>query len=530
MHLEKATSHSSEAGLAGWISSNDVTLFTVVLVVGVALFQQSNVIKGTKENKSLLSLSRKDQEQIRSISHALSATRDELETTTQRLQMAAADLKDTQQRLQETQQLLDATKQQLAMAKQEKDTIEAARTQLDKELLAAMNDVKALNQALDNLKVERTNLLTTAENLGRDKMSLTQEKESLTKTKNDLATESANLATLLKQRLQEVDDLKRARDELSKKASDLDKLVQELQRKLGLDEQKMAELEKSSAAETTSLKQQMEAAKLQAQTDLAAWDAKVQAALAKLAETELAAKKSDEYYNNYWKNLWRGRAEEYKLSLDKRLGTLHTQLASTAESLKATQDQLLLRRSQEKTVKRELVGINGQLKRVAIVFDSSGSMTESGRWDEVTRITGTWLQHLEFDQCVLIVFSSDVTVFPTDGSLLSVTGPQGDANRAHLLQYLKSVKPEGWTNTLAAMQMAYRYRDLDTIVLFSDGAPTYANSNKFNPEMAQQIYNLCRQHANVPVNTIGLGNYFEQDLSTFLRTVAKLTGGTFLGR
>jgi predicted nucleic acid-binding Zn-ribbon protein len=530
MHLEKATSHSSEAGLAGWISSNDVTLFTVVLVVGVAIFLQANVIKGSKENKSLLSLSRKDQEQIRSISKDLSATRDELEATTQRLQVAAADLQDTQRRLQEIQQLLEATKQQLATARQEKDNLEAARTQLDKELLAAMNDVKALNRALDALKVERTNLLTSAETLGRDKMSLTQEKESLTKAKSDLATESANLAAMLKQRLQEVDDLKRARDELNKKASDLDKLVQELQRRLGLDEQKMAELEKSSAAESASLKQQVEAAKLQAKTNLTAWDAKVQAALAKLAETELQAKQSNEYYNNYWKNLWRGRAEEYKLTLEKKLGVLNTQLASTAETLKTTQNQLLQRRSQEKTVKRELVGINGQLKRVAILFDSSGSMSESGRWDEVTRITATWLQHLEFDQCVLIVFSSDVSVFPADGSLLSVTGPQGDANRARLLQYLKAVKPEGWTNTLAAMQTAYRYRDLDTIVLFSDGAPTYANSNKFNSEMAQQIYALCRQHANVPVNTIGLGNYFEQDLSTFLRTVAKLTGGTFLGR
>jgi len=32
------------------------------------------------------------------------------------------------------------------------------------------------------------------------------------------------------------------------------------------------------------------------------------------------------------------------------------------------------------------------------------------------------------------------------------------------------------------------------------------------------------------VNAIGLGNYFDKDLSTFLRTVSQLTGGTFLGR
>jgi len=62
-------------------------------------------------------------------------------------------------------------------------------------------------------------------------------------------------------------------------------------------------------------------------------------------------------------------------------------------------------------------------------------------------------------------------------------------------------------------------------LLFSDGARrTFATSNKFNPgTWPSRSYALCRQHANVPVNTIGLGQYFEQDLSTFLRTVAKLT-------
>ena len=36
MQLEKVTSRSSEAALAGWISSNDVTLFTTMLVMVIA--------------------------------------------------------------------------------------------------------------------------------------------------------------------------------------------------------------------------------------------------------------------------------------------------------------------------------------------------------------------------------------------------------------------------------------------------------------------------------------------------------------
>ena len=112
---------------------------------------------------------------------------------------------------------------------------------------------------------------------------------------------------------------------------------------------------------------------------------------------------------------------------------------------------------------------------------------------------------------------------------MGVSGPEGAANRVRLLEYLKSVKPEGWTNTLAAMQLAYRY-PVDTIILFSDGAPTYETANRFNAQAAAQIYALCRQHANIPVNAVGLGNYFDQDFSTFLRTTAQLPGGTFVGR
>jgi hypothetical protein len=68
------------------------------------------------------------------------------------------------------------------------------------------------------------------------------------------------------------------------------------------------------------------------------------------------------------------------------------------------------------------------------------------------------------------------------------------------------------------------------MILFSDGAPTNPNLGRFDQGVANEIYALCRQHEKIPVNTVGLGNYFDQDLGTFLRTVANITGGTFLGR
>ncbi len=129
----------------------------------------------------------------------------------------------------------------------------------------------------------------------------------------------------------------------------------------------------------------------------------------------------------------------------------------------------------------------------------------------------------------MIVFSSDVLTFPADGSVAKVRGPVGASNRAALMQQLAAVQPAGWTNTLEALRKAYEYQ-VDTILLFSDGAPTNPNSGRFDEQVAQRIYALCRQHDDVPINSIGLGNYFDQSLSTFLRTVARLTGGTFRGR
>lgn len=93
---------------------------------------------------------------------------------------------------------------------------------------------------------------------------------------------------------------------------------------------------------------------------------------------------------------------------------------------------------------------------------------------------------------------------------------------------MRAIKPGGWTNTLDALRKAYEYQP-DTVVLLTDGAPSRASSGVYDDALARQIYQLCREHPAVPVNTIGLGNYFDANMSTFLRTVASLTGGAFRG-
>jgi hypothetical protein len=183
---------------------------------------------------------------------------------------------------------------------------------------------------------------------------------------------------------------------------------------------------------------------------------------------------------------------------------------------------------------RELIGLKGRMERVAIVFDASGSMNAPGpggignRWGEAQQMAARWLTHLNVQQCVLIVFSTDVRTFPGDGSLADLRGEGGKVKRDALLASLKSVSPGGWTNTHDALRKAYQYNP-DSILLFTDGAPSKTNG-LFDETLARQIYQLCREHPRIPINTIGLGNYFDKNMSTFLRTVANLTGGTFRGQ
>jgi hypothetical protein len=233
------------------------------------------------------------------------------------------------------------------------------------------------------------------------------------------------------------------------------------------------------------------------------------------------------------------RAEEYLIQLKRAteaLQGLSIENRRIESRLDQAEQQRDLALALEMRMNRELVGLKGKLKRVAVLFDASGSMNSQGTdgqgnlWAEAKQIVATWLRHLDVDECVLIVFSYDVRSFPEDGSLVRLRGEQGEAKRAHLLKMLDKIEPKGWTNTLGALRKAYEYPEVDAMILFSDGAPTNVNLGRFDAAVAEEIYQLCRRHSDIPINTIGLGNYFERDLSKFLRTVASITGGTFQGR
>ncbi len=193
----------------------------------------------------------------------------------------------------------------------------------------------------------------------------------------------------------------------------------------------------------------------------------------------------------------------------------------------------------ELAVRKELVDLRGELGRTVFVVDRSMSMAYprpgvsggDNPWQQVHQVVETWVNYLPVREARLIVFSTEVEVFPAAPELfLALHGEQGAANRRRLLNHLAALRPGGATNTLAALQQAYRCPGVDTIVLFTDGAPNLGGTH-FDPRAAAAVLALCRQHGkSVPVNVVALGDYFQPQLASFLLNITDISGGVFIGR
>jgi uncharacterized coiled-coil DUF342 family protein len=459
MHLEKATHRSSEAGLAGWIASNDATLFTMVLVVVIAIFLHAKLLKGARESLQLSGDKKTLAEELASTASELDAVGELLEETSEKLQL---------------------TQEQ--------------RDQLQQQLVGKLDKITQLNARLDALLAEKGELES-------QRASLAMEQSMLSSANETLRGRLDAISSQLEQKVAALEQAERERDRLKKQADELDGIVVALKKRLGELNIDLAETQEQAAAALSASENKVK----ELVTQVAAGDKQAEEYLAQL-------KRAAELFQHL-------KAENLQLH----------------EALTEAEQKRQLELLEEGRNNRALVGLKGPLERVAIVFDASGSMRQAlgpgqgDRWAEAQAIAATWLSHLNVHECVLIVFSTDVRTFPAGGSFVDLRGEGGKAGRQSLLEHLRGVTPGGATNTFDAMQKAYEY-DVDTILLFSDGAPSKATTGLFDAAIAEQIYALCGQHPNIPVNTIGLGNYFDEDLSTFLRTVARITGGTFRGQ
>ncbi len=474
MQLEKASGHSGGSGLAGWISTNDVTLFTMVLVVLIALALHTSLVKKRKSNEELtLNLTNTSSERD-SLDAELRKRREELAAQGQTLEQIEASLQVTQ----------------------------GERDQINKDLQTTQQLVASLQASIEGLQAEKLELSESRTRQEAQASELSELTKQLTTEKLSLTEQLEKLGGQLVEKIDELKAVEQTRTRLNEQVGELDAIIATLESKLDAANLDMSKIQEQHTEEKTKAK-------------------------ARITELEELAREKGVAVEDYLAKL--RRATEVIEGLQVERANIEEQL--TAAELRYEQ-QLL----KETTVNRELVGVKGKLNKVAIIFDASGSMKEAAtdstgdRWSEAQEIAKTWLQYLNVDECVLIVFSSNVRTFPADGGFADLRGDEGAAVRRQLLDELTKVEPEGWTNTLGALRTAYRYEGLDSIVLLSDGAPTNPNLGEFDQGVADSIYDLCRQYPDIPVNTIGLGNYFDEDLATFLRSVARITGGTFRGR
>jgi hypothetical protein len=426
---------NQEAAVVGWISSTDVMLLTVVMLMGVSVATSREWANS--------------QERLAESQLALTAA-ETLNTELEQKVATGPSPSDTSA----LQASLDVAKKHAAEA----------------ELRAAANK-KALHDAKRELLEEQAKRLRIATLLEAEQATVALQIGELKELREQLATQESGAL---------------------RAASDLARLQHELEGMTG-------RIARGSAA--------YKALKARA-AELTAQIAELEAAKAVLSEHRMTAEKrvSDGI---------------------SKLQSLETQIASLQDEVENARGRL----ASNQNIKRRLVGLEGQLNKVAIVFDASGSMTTGGRWEEACSVVTTWVEDLEMDECVLIVFNSHVHEFPGDGKLLPVSGEAGADNRKRLAEFLATIKPVGGTRTRAALEAAYRYKAIDTILLFTDGAPNDGISlvGK-DPKEVEAIYKLCDQHKSPPINTVGLGNYFDVDLSKFLLQIAERTGGTFLGR
>lgn len=107
-------------------------------------------------------------------------------------------------------------------------------------------------------------------------------------------------------------------------------------------------------------------------------------------------------------------------------------------------------------------------------------------------------------------------------------------NRMDAFDFIYSLRPQGGTPTRDTLMFVLKnYENISDIVLLTDGAPTYHNSNKKDDIF--EILRLVRENnpSKVQINTIGVGSNFLKDKTSeqykFLSLLSTESNGFFVG-
>lgn len=179
------------------------------------------------------------------------------------------------------------------------------------------------------------------------------------------------------------------------------------------------------------------------------------------------------------------------------------------------------------------IGFKFKGKNIVFIIDTSYSMIDEDRMSQVKAGLKMLLTSLPGS------FQIDIVQFPLGerapfrsmwGALKSFQG----MNRHDSFDFIYSLKPSGGTPTRDTLLFVLKnYENLSDIVLLTDGAPTYHNSNK--KDDIYEILKLVRENnpGKIQINTIGVGSNFLNDKSSeqykFLNLLSQEHNGFYVG-
>lgn len=179
------------------------------------------------------------------------------------------------------------------------------------------------------------------------------------------------------------------------------------------------------------------------------------------------------------------------------------------------------------------IGFKFKGKNIVFIIDTSYSMIEEERITNVKAGLKMLLSSLSGD------YKIDIVQYPLGmrapfRSMWGATKELKSMNKHDAFDFIYALKPYGGTPTRDTLSFVLKnYDEISDIVLLSDGAPTYHNSNK-----RDDIYEILRMvrelnHRKTQINTIGVGSSFLKDQTTdeyrFLTQLATENNGFFIG-
>lgn len=179
------------------------------------------------------------------------------------------------------------------------------------------------------------------------------------------------------------------------------------------------------------------------------------------------------------------------------------------------------------------IGFKFKGRDIVFIIDTSYSMIEEERITSVKAGLKMLLSSLSSE------YKVDIVQYPLGmrapfRSMWGATRDLKSLNKYDSFEFIYSLKPYGGTPTRDTLEFVLKnYNYISDIVLLSDGAPTYHNSNK-----KDDIYDILKMvrgmNTNkIQINTIGVGSSFASDKTTdeykFLSLLAEENNGFFIG-